>query len=323
MKYQDSQIEVVKALFQESKLDGKFGGKERAFVLKKYEDNFLPQIDVESVLSYFKDNGINWWKGKKPTCHTLSSQIACINHLYSLRNDDNAVLAIARTIDKDIDGVERLNNDKEKWRDYISFEVVSLNDHLNEKKGRNKKLTRGSQCTSIDAVILARKYEKRILLVIEWKYVEHYGNIDKSKNTKNCKSGETRVHNYSGSDVDNPNLIQNSKQLKSVKEYKGSVYFHEPFYQLMRQTLWAEQMIRYKEDEFIKADDFIHVHVVPSKNTELRGKYKCSGEDLHTTWTSQLKDPSKYVLISPDELLSKLPESYCTLKESLSERYWK
>lgn len=35
MKYQDSQIEVVKAIFQESKLDGKFGGKERAFVLKK------------------------------------------------------------------------------------------------------------------------------------------------------------------------------------------------------------------------------------------------------------------------------------------------
>lgn len=323
MKYRDSQINVQKTLFQANKLGGKFSGKERDFVLKNYNDNFVTQIDVKNVLSYFKDNGINWWKGKEPTCHTLSSQIACINHLYSLRNDYDTVLAIARTIDKDIDGVEVLNNDKEKWRGYISFEVVSENDHLNEKKGTNKKLTRGSQCTSIDAVILARKQDKRILLVFEWKYVEHYGNTDKSKNTKSSKSGETRVNNYSGSNVDNPNLIQKSKQLKSKMEYKGSEYFYEPFYQLMRQTLWAEQMIRYKAEELIKADDFIHVHVVPRKNAELRGMYKCSGKDMHTTWTSQLENPSKYILISPDELLSKLPASYSKLKESLSERYWK
>lgn len=324
MKYQRNQEEVQMKYFSKNRLGGIFGKKNYPFVLKDYRDNFMSHVNVDSVLRYFEENKIGWWKGKFPTGHTLSSQISCINHLYSLRNDRDAVLAIAHSIDSTIDDVELLNNDKESWRGYISFEVVSETDHLNEKKGKDKKLTRGSQCTSIDAVILGRKNEKKILLAIEWKYVEHYGNTDKSKNTKNSTSGDTRVNNYSGSNnVANPKLIDNSKQLKSIKPYKGSVYFFEPFYQLMRQTLWAEQMIRFNQDEIIKADDFIHVHVVPENNIQLRGTYKCSDKDMHTTWTMQLNEPSKYVLITPEKLMSKLSDKYKGLIEELKNRYWK
>ena len=80
-----------------------------------------------------------------------------------------------------------------------------------------------------------------------------------------------------------------------------------------------------KNNEVIKANDYIHVHVVPTGNTELlHKKYPCSGgKDMLTTWNGQLKNPNKYVLISPSELFSKLPcddwkELICTLKR----RYW-
>jgi hypothetical protein len=40
----------------------------------------------------------------------------------------------------------------------------------------------------------------------------------------------------------------------------------------MRQTLWAEQMIAHKDSETIKADHYIHVHVIPQENNELLDK---------------------------------------------------
>jgi len=324
MDYRKSQIEKQKVIFKTELLGGKFNNKEYEFVLKDNNNNFAEQIEKEDILEYFKDNEIGWWKGQSPTGHTLSSQIACLNHLYAIRRDYDAVLAIVRKINNEFDGVEILTNDKPKWQGYISFEVVSKTDHLNEKKGKSKKLTRGSQCTSIDAVILATKKEKRILLTLEWKYVEKYGNDDKSMNSSKGNCGDTRLNRYCGSyNVVDANLIQNSTQLKNKENYRNSIYFFEPFYQLMRQTLWAEQMVRYQKDEIIKADDYINVHVVPIKNTQLRDKkYKCSGLDMYSTWKNQLTDPTKYVLISPDILMENLPEAFKELKEYLRNRYW-
>ncbi len=322
--YRQSQIEVQKELFEGNKLGGLFDNKPYGFVLKNYRDNFAEQINVEDILAYFQDNKIGWWKGEQPTGHTLSSQISCLNHLYAIRRDKAAVLAIARKIDPEFDDVEILKNDGTKWQGYISFEVVSKTDHLNEKRDKHK-LTRGSQCTSVDAVILATKKDRSVLLAIEWKYVEKYGDEDKSNNPEGKHSGDTRLKRYCGScNVSDNNLIQNSAQLKNEASYKGSVYFYEPFYQLMRQTLWAEQMVKYKDEEVIKADDYMNVHVVPSKNAQLRDKkYKCSESDMHSTWIKQLENPSKYVLISPDVLLSDLPEKYNELKQYLKKRYWR
>lgn len=320
MTYKDSQKEIQEAFFNHSQLGGKFKGKYHPsydrFILKNYKDNFIEQVCYQDVNNYFAENGIGWWGGDVPTTHTLSSQISCINHLFPLRKNREAVLALARSIDSEFDGVEILENDKGK-DGYISFEVVSATDHLNEKRGQDN-LKRGALCTSIDAVILAKKKGKHVLLTIEWKYVESYGNEDKSKNVEGKTSGDTRLRRYSG-------LIQESEQLKSVDNYRGSVYFFEPFYQLMRQTLWAEQMVKHKKDEVIKADDYIHVHVVPRGNKELLYmKYPCSGgKDMLTTWRGQLMNPNKYVLISPAELFSKLPcDNWSELICNLKKRYW-
>jgi hypothetical protein len=92
----------------------------------------------------------------------------------------------------------------------------------------------------------------------------------------------------------------------------------------MRQTLWAEQMIRYRDSESIKADDYIHVHVVPEGNKQLLDKrYKCSGMNMKETWEKQLKNHMKYLLISPKSLLSALSDEFKELKEALDRRYWR
>ena len=313
MTYKENQIQIQQVFFNHPNLlGGMFKGKTRPFALQKYSDNFVNTISCQDVVDYFKNNGISWWGGNNPTNHILSSQIACINHLFPLRDDPEAVLSIVKKIDSDIDGVEVLNNDK--WKpEYISFEVVSDNDHLNETKNP----TRGSQCTSIDAVILATKKGKRIMLIIEWKYVETYGNTDKSKDTDGKASGTTRLKKYS-------KLIYNSQQLCLKKlDYSGSVYFHEPFYQLMRQTLWAEEMIKNRQQETIQADDFLHVLVVPKGNDKLRGSYKCSNCDLESTWRRLVKDQAKFKLFSPDDLFVNLSGSkWNDLKKELENRYW-
>ena len=171
--------------------------------------------------------------------------------------------------------------------------------------------TRGSNCTSIDALICGvHRDGRKILFPIEWKYVEAYGNDNKAIGN----AGMTRLSRYT-------DLINNSSQLKSTSQ---SVYYFEPFYQLMRQTLWAEQMIAHKETETVKADDFIHIHVIPTENVDLLKKhYPCSGMDMETTWRTNLKDQSKYKIIHPKDFLSPINvNQYKELISYLSERYW-
>ena len=55
----------------------------------------------------------------------------------------------------------------------------------------------------------------------------------------------------------------------------------------------------------------------------LEKKYKCSGKNMKSTWTSHLKNKNKYVIISPKDFLSNLnSEKYKDLISYLNERYW-
>ncbi|MDR0294676.1 MAG: hypothetical protein LBH91_00555 [Prevotellaceae bacterium] len=217
--------------------------------------------------------------------------------------------------------------------EYIAFEVVSEKDYLNEcKKGR--KPTRGNNCTSIDALIYAEDESgKKYIFPIEWKYTEYYDNGDKSIEDSNKKSqnhkkgdeakGTERLDRYS-------NLITKSTQLKDNKQlnlergnYKNSVYFFEPFYQLMRQTLWVEQMTKIEnhKNEELNAIDYIHIHVIPKENDSLLDKiYPCSKKKMKTTWNSCLKNEKTHRIISPEEFLNSINDAY--LRNYLETRYW-
>ena len=295
---------------------GRFMGKERAYILQKGICNLYGPIRTEA-LRYFKENRISWWRGFGPTNNTLSSQVACLNHLLAIKNDKKAVLAILNGVRDEFEDVLPIPCDKEPA--YISFEVVSDKDHLNEKVS-----TRGTQCTSVDAFIYAvhRGDHKRWLIPIEWKFVEQYAKSDKSKEDRHNEpkgsngKGNERLARYSG-------LIDASSQLKSLPIYSASIYFQEPFYQLMRQTLWAEEMIKHSSIESLKADDYLHIHVIPKANTELLNRpFKVSGKMMEATWRGMLKDQTKYVIIDPSDLMKPLTATYPELIKYLQERYF-
>jgi len=286
----------------------------------------------ESALEYFNKNEIEWWKsfGKsrlektyevtpedKPTRHILSSQIACLNHLFPIRNEKDDVLNFIKILDADFIDVFKINTDKHLPA-YIQFEAVSEIDHLNEVKPPKTKPPRGKFSTSIDALIYAaHKSGEKYLVIIEWKYTEEYEFCKDPINYSTGSSGKTRLERYG-------KLIDDSLYLKSYSSYENSVYFFEPFYQLMRQTLWAEQMIKYKNEEIIKADNFIHVHIVPNENKELlEQKYQVSGKNMKESWLDNLKFKEKYKIITPMDLINSLDKiKYKELIQYNINRYW-
>ena len=320
-KYQEEQRFKVISLIRESDpiFEGDQGGGMyrkvfREFVLEESQKNLFYPIRMNAQ-EYFKDNRISWWGGREPSGHVLSSQIACLNHLFYIRNDKDGVTSILKSINEDLIEPILIPTDQEH-QGYIQFEAVSDKDHLNELNS-----TRGSNCTSIDALIYAKhRNNSKWLILIEWKYTEFYGNQNKAEEVIRFvdhinDKGKERQSRYN-------DLIINSNQ---IKEKNLDCYYYEPFYQLMRQTLWAEQMIKFKHDERLSADDFLHIHVIPSQNKDLVDKsYICSGIGMEETWRKHLNDQSKYKIISPQDLLSSLfPISkYHSLMNYLKTRYW-
>lgn len=258
-------------------------------------------------------NAVAWWGGKKPTGHVLSSQIACINHLFQIRNDKEAVLSLLRSVSKNFTDVLPITTDNYSPA-FIQFESVSDGNNLNEGAS-----TRGSNCTSVDALIYAVHNDGTLWLIpIEWKYTEFYSNQNKA--TEGCKQnpekcrGEVRKKRYS-------DLINHSGQLKSEDH---ACFYFEPFYQLMRQTLWAEGIIRNSANETLKATNYMHIHVIPSENGDLlKKKYPCSKLGMEETWRAHLVDQSKYLIITPEKFLSEIDsEKYEKLLTYLGRRYW-
>ncbi|MCE1189321.1 MAG: hypothetical protein LWX56_09285 [Ignavibacteria bacterium] len=282
----------------------------------------------KGILTYFADNGISWWraergeskdedgatkdaaKKKMPTGHMLSSQVCCLNHLFFLRYDASAALDVLQVIDSrfteacpDFEGA------------YIGFEVISKGSYLNE----GEKLTRGANCTSIDAMMSGKLSDgRKIIVFIEWKYTEKYGNECLADEPG---SGEVRLKRYTDliQDINSP-----FKQTVVVRDL-----FYEPFYQMMRQTLLAWQMVKHGVDE-LNANDWIHIDVVPENNIALRYKITSPGLRQHATnvcdaWKSQLKEPEKYRMLTPQYLLHRLlwsEKHYRGLMQYLEKRYW-
>ncbi len=317
MNYKQKQYDHVINLIEQNHIfngdkgNGIFRNKSYPFILENNQNNLYSEIR-EDCEKYFSQNHIAWWNGGL-TNHPLSSQVACLNHLFPFRCDAQAVLDIIRKIEPNITEVLPIQSKnpsdtvEQSEKLFIQFEVISDHNHLNEKNS-----TRGSFCTSIDALIYGKHRDgRKFLFPIEWKYVENYSN-----STKILAAGEkTRIQPYS-------KLIDSSIQLNTNN---SCIYSNEPFYQLMRQTLWAEQMIAHKDIETIKADDFIHIHVIPDGNHELLAKiYKCSDKAMSKSWYSCLKNKDKYILRSPQSLLAPIQNpQYQNLLFYLKERYWK
>ena len=272
----------------------------------------------QAAMDYFNEYDIAWWRAADdryfPTGNLLSSQIHCLNHLFKLRTDHEAVLSIIKkqcpeiekVLPSPIDWHEYIyeDNQKKKINSYISFEFTLDNIHLLQEK-RNK---RGKDCTSIDAFVYAEdKNGKRILMPIEWKYTESYEKEEKYKADKTTV--EKRYWD-----------LANDK--KSNLGSWPDDFNWNPLYEFARQTLLMEQIIQKKPKcgAFpIKADDYIHIIVRPNENKEII-------EDIQHFKDSVKDDGKKRIIeVDPQDLLSPLKgnDDYKELMEYLETRYWK
>ena len=277
------------------------------FILKPANSkNNLSACIRDNALDYFGKHKISWWRqeedGYFPSGHLISSQIHCLNHLFALRTDDKAVKTIIEKVtDMKFDKVLPSIIDKDP-KSFISFEFVLDNDKL---LGENDEgWGRGTLCTSIDAMVLAQQGDKKWLIPIEWKYTETYKREDKTK--------EKRIGRYA-------DLIKSSKRLKTPQDgINHSVYFVEPNYELMRQTLLCEQLIA--KDYAV---DFFHINIIPKGNIELRVA-------VENEFMTMLTKEAKFKIIDPQEFLTPLyslkdengKEKYAELLNYLEKRYW-
>lgn len=302
MRYREEQrtkaISKMESFFKDPGF-GVFSGKQRDFVLSDSRVNLWEGVR-EDAIDYFRRNQISWWRGAndEPTGHLLSSQIACLNHLYPLRQRRDLATAVLSNIDPNIQESEFLDDG------LVEFEFIGMSEYLNEGGW-----TRGANCTSIDAAMLGkdRSGEKKLFL-IEWKYTEDYAIEDKYI--------PERASRYDGLIADEESPFSKPVDVRA--------FYFEPFYQLMRQTLLAWQCVRHGD---YGVTDYVHVHVVPKDNHELRDRVTSPylrGHDIHEAWRSTLKDPGKFVSITPEELLSPVKEKLYTKSffNYLETRYW-
>jgi len=329
MGYKRDQREVQSKFF-DNKGGGLFNNKSYNFVLKEEfrKDNLYENIADEAI-KYFEDNKIEWWRGKEdlPTNHMLSSQVSCVNHLLWLMKNKEAATQVLRGIDPEFKAIAFPKSKDSGEENYVDFEYDGFN--LTHNNGRNiigeKRSSRGATSTSIDATMLAQKGEQKILIFIEWKYVENYSVTAAEKMTKKYKNQKSIYKNLleiNSSPIKMNLLIENNKCDYDKEYVKFSI---EPYYQLMRQTLLAWQLT---EENHIIADDYIHVNVIPSGNVQLlQGKTSpniSNGIDICNGWKTCLKNSNKYMHIDAKKLIGAAAFKYnLKLYQYLSDRYWK
>jgi len=90
----------------------------------------------------------------------------------------------------------------------------------------------------------------RKLFLIEWKYTETYA-VENKYITERLKVYDEHI---------------NATESPFKSGLAPEALYYEPFYQLMRQTLLAEECVKFADHG---VSSYVHVHVVPEKNIEL------------------------------------------------------
>ena len=332
-KFKDYQIYLInekKEIFEGAKGGGifKYRGQLNIYehILEKGKEDKNLFADIrEKVKKYFKKNDIPFWRGETVPSNTLSSQVSCLNHLFSIRENEKAVKDVMQNFVGDritIESMAKVRSKREVYDcQYIAFEMVSDEDRMDEGTP-----TRGNYCTSIDALAIAKATDgKRYLFVIEWKLAENdSGNKapeeGTSTNEKEIERGEKRTSRYTSRINTNKSIDRNQEP------YLNSSIFHLPFYQLMRQTLWASLN---KKD--FKADDYFHIHVVPSYNPMRTKKYARveNTKGVEEAWKKHLTDcgKEKYIMVDPKQVVealekSEVKDTFSGLIDYLNKRYY-
>jgi len=139
---------------------------------------------------------------------------------------------------------------------YISFEWIGVHDYLGETKRKGTERIRGANFTSADFVFRFKRNDGKIQVVLgEWKYTEEYRTMDKGI--------EVRKQNYQQS-FNREDGVFNRRDV----DFYDALFF-DPFYQLMRLQLLAQEMEYSREME---AEVVSVLHICPEANREFRDR---------------------------------------------------
>lgn len=263
--------------------DGREVGPERDFCLPaEFADlSLLPEVRV-SALDLFSRLEIPWHAavGSGPSNHLLSSQVQCVNALGQMVFDPERLVRAFRPL-VDTDNVEEI--EPNRW---LTFEYIGEHDVLNEAVRGVRR--RGSGCTSVDAAFVHTTRDGvRELVLIEWKYTEHY----RPRRPEPMRD-RVRCDRYSEL-LASPDSPVNSS-LVPIDEL-----FQEPIYQLVRQQLLAHELEKRRAHG---AERVRIVHVLPAENDaydlSMFGDHMLGlGSTVKAVWRQLLRSPDRFIQV--------------------------
>jgi len=284
-----------------ARAEGIYKRKPRQYCLpfEHAEENLFSEIR-QSAPAYFAhpQYGIKWHDGqnRKPSNHLCDSQVCCVNFLFPFADKPKELAEVLRPVFPDLQEMLKIANGQ-----YVAFEWIGQCDYLGEKiQARNKRRSRGANCTSTDAAVkFARTDGKRQIVLIEWKYTESYSSVFLKIARSKRRTDRTLIYQplYLQADCPiNKNLLPSFDSL-----------FYEPFYQLMRQQFLAHEMEKAHE---LGADVVSVLHIAPERNTDFRKvtspELQSPGKSATEVWGKLARPHDKFIRISAERLFGNL-----------------
>ena len=241
---------------------------------------------------------IHWHDGKagNPSTHLCDSQVCCVNFLFPLRDNVEAVTRLLASAFKDCTKAVPVQNGE---NGLIEFEWVG--DPAVELIGEGCPRTRGANATSVDAAAaFVDSAKRKHLVLIEWKYTESYAGSEKIALNKfdDGEHGKTRRKRYEA-------LFKTAGGPVDTTRVSLEDLGYEPFYQFFRQQLLAHELNK----------DFASVrvlHIAPKANTDfalvtpdvLRKSHP--GQTATEVWKTLVRDQSVFVSKHTEEIFQDL-----------------
>lgn len=262
--------------------------------------NLLPQA-TEAMLDYFSVHGNQWHRFRS---HVRSSQVCCVNCLFPLGDNPEALLAVFRAVVPD--AVEVLAIDEIAPRRLLTFEYIGKQDYLGESRpGRRRQ--RGANCTSADAAVLLKtSHGESVEVLLEWKYTEEYSDRrpDADGHPVKDRSDAKRLATYESSV-----WRRHWNPVDSSRTSLDSLLV-EPLYQLFRQQSMAAAMEQTDQGWTREADRVVCLHLSPAGNRQLHAvtspPLKRLGTDVFAVWSALLRSPDRFVSMTTNDFFAPL-----------------
>jgi len=287
---------------REAQGEGNYRGRPRSFCLADdYSKENLYVAIRKPAIEYFKARNITWHDGlekrRVPSNHLCCSQSCCVNFLYPMTASPKLLANVFQHFYPELAEPLLINEDLRLPNGsfpYMAFEWIGVSDYLGETKRKGPARTRGANFTSADFTFRFRRKDGKIQIVLgEWKYTEDYRRLDKGI--------EARKQNYRLA------FNRHGGVFKRRGEELYNALFFDPFYQLMRLQLLAQEMELSRE---MDADAVSVLHICPEANKEFRERITSPkleqmfpNKGVLEIW-KELVPEGKFMSISVEDLLN-------------------